>query len=504
MVATSGKPDSAISARTRRSTFVLIVIGVIASAVLVLAPLGPAVTVIAAALVIAICVTYPAVALCLIPFAVAFGSLASVSVHGVSVGPTDALVGGLSLSWLIRHAQQLRRALAEPGALLARLRLGAVAIASRDRMRAATFAALLAYLAVIVLSLAVATDRISAIKEAVKWSEVAVTLALALWLLRTPLRLRALVWCAIAAGVAEALLGLAQWAVPNGMATDLRVYGTFAQPNPFAGYLNLALPLAAALAIFGKDVRERWIAGGASAVLLVALLFSTSRGGLLGLLAAVATLALAGVRKPRFVVPALVGAVALVALAWVTQLIPSSLQQRVLHALRLEDLSLNGAVTSQNFSTMERLAHWVAGLRMFVAHPILGVGAGNYDAAYARYVVDPTTWPDSLGHAHNYYINTAAETGVLGLLTFLAFTACTLLAAWMLVRRVSSPGSHAASPSVGRDLAPRALALGLFAVFVAFTVHNATDDLFVHGMELQFALYVACILARRQIAGDAT
>jgi hypothetical protein len=39
-----------------------------------------------------------------------------------------------------------------------------------------------------------------------------------------------------------------------------------------------------------------------------------------------------------------------------------------------------------------------------------------------------------------------------------------------------------------------ALALGLFAALVAFDVHSLTDDLFVHGMELQFALCTACLL----------
>ena len=141
---------------------------------------------------------------------------------------------------------------------------------------------------------------------------------------------------------------------------------------------------------------------------------------------------------------------------------------------------------------------------MFAAHPILGVGAGNYDAAYARYVVDLSTWPESLGHAHNYYINAAAETGILGLLAFSAFTVCVLVAAWRLVRAVSSSARHDASTAPGQPLATRALAVGLFAVFVAFTVHNATDDLFVHAMELQFALYVACVFAHRPRIAHAT
>ncbi len=490
-------PDSVAQGGAHRPPLAILVVGTLGAALLIAAPANVVVTVIGGAILLSLCLVYPTVGLCLMPFAVAFGSLASVSLHGVSVGPTDALVAGLCLSWLIRHFERLRTAAAQPRKFALEIRLRLASSLARDGLRSAAFGALLSYLAVICLSLLVATDKTSTLKELIKWTEVSVMLALGLWLLRTPQHMRALLWCAIAAAAVEASLGLAQWALPSGVADSLRVYGTFAQPNPYAGYLNLALPLAAAIALFGSDVRERWIAAGASTLLLVALLFSTSRGGLLGLVGAVVTLALADVRKPRFVATALAGAIALAVIAWLTDLIPASLQQRVLHSFRLDDLSVTGPVTSQNFSTMERFAHWVAGLRMFAAHPILGVGAGNYDAAYARYVVDLSTWPESLGHAHNYYINAAAETGILGLLAFSAFTVCVLVASWRLVRAVSSSARHDASTATVQPLATRALAVGLFAIFVAFIVHNATDDLFVHAMELQFALYVACVFAQR-------
>jgi O-antigen ligase len=161
---------------------------------------------------------------------------------------------------------------------------------------------------------------------------------------------------------------------------------------------------------------------------------------------------------------------------------------------RVGGVSVCGNVSSANFSTVERVAHWVAGLRMFQAHPLLGVGAGNYDAVYARYAC--TDWPDSLGHAHNYYINAAAETGILGLLAFLALVAVTLALGW----RAMHPHASALTAEVALAddtwaVAPtRALALGLFAVVAALTIHNLTDDLFVHGMELQLALCLACLL----------
>jgi O-antigen ligase len=159
-------------------------------------------------------------------------------------------------------------------------------------------------------------------------------------------------------------------------------------------------------------------------------------------------------------------------------------QQVALGQLRISD-ALNGTVTSANFSTVERLAHWIAGLRMFVTHPVLGVGAGNYDVAYAAYALPD--WPDALGHAHNYYINVAAETGILGFVAFFALTAAALYLGWYVVRYTGLSGALPSSQ--------RALALGLFGAIVALAVHNLTDDLFVHAMELQFALTLGCLIA---------
>jgi O-antigen ligase len=51
--------------------------------------------------------------------------------------------------------------------------------------------------------------------------------------------------------------------------------------------------------------------------------------------------------------------------------------------------------------------------------PALGVGFGNYEAAYPQYRL--MSWPFALGHAHNYYLNLLSETGVAGLAAYLLF-----------------------------------------------------------------------------------
>lgn len=424
----------------------------------------------------------------ILPFAVAFGSLAPLGVGKLRAGLTDAIVAGLvalGVVWLWRSGAA-RDALAHPSHCLKRMwRLEPHALA--------LLGALLAYLAVIILSIAVAFTRAPVIKETLKWSEVLAVVA-ATWLfIRTERQALCLAWGAISAGVVEALLGCAQYVLATGLlgpgGANVRVFGTFDQPNPYGGYLNLSLPIALALSIFGRDPRMRWVSGAASVLMLFALYLSDSRGALLGLVGALVILAAVGWRVERRVGAGLLIGAPLVALAWFTHIIPRRIEDKLLAQFRVNDVSLTAQLNDANFSTIERLAHWVAGIRMFRAHPLLGVGAGNYGAAYQTYKVPG--WDESLTHAHNYYINAAAETGALGLLALLAVIGAAIWVAWSATRATDwRRGGRGALAGANA----RALAIGCAAVVVALCIHNLTDDLFVHAMELQLALVLGLLL----------
>lgn len=62
---------------------------------------------------------------------------------------------------------------------------------------------------------------------------------------------------------------------------------------------------------------------------------------------------------------------------------------------------------------LERIYYYATALQLFVTHPLLGVGAGNYqffDRSYEGAAAG--------GIAHNQFLTTAAETGIIGLLMF--------------------------------------------------------------------------------------
>jgi O-antigen ligase len=453
-----------------------------------------------------------ALCLLLVP-AVALGSLAQRSVGQLRAGATDILVGAMAVVlfiWALQRRDAWQGALAQPGTFV-RARIAAAW--HRSRPVTALVAALLAYLAVIVLSALVASHRSLVAKEAIKWAEVLVALLYSTIALREPHERTWVAWIVVATGVLEALIGNGQYVLATGSfgadGSTLRVFGTFLQPNPYAADLNLTIPFALALAWMHPRVEARWLAAGASMLLLFAEWLAGSRGGWLALAAALLVMAVAFLRIEKAALAAGGALAVLAGVTTATHLLPARLTHSALHALRLDGVSLNAPLNDANFSSVERLAHWVAGGRMFLAHPILGVGAGNYDAAYARYAAPG--WPDSLGHAHNYFINAVAETGALGGLAFLAVV---VAAFWLAGRAIGAARRELAVRAGlagltllwGRAAPDYAPALAALGVVVAVTAQSLVDDVFVHAMELQIALVLglaASALLRHGRAVDA-
>jgi O-antigen ligase len=374
--------------------------------------------------------------------------------------------------------------------------------------------------AVMALSLLWAGDRVLALKETLKWGEALAVLMCAPRWLRQWRALAVVLGAVVAVALLEALLGLAQGTIfsldlPVSADRGVRVVGTFGQPNPYSGDLNLALPLVLALAAWARDLRVR-LAGMLLALPLGgALALAQSRGALLGLAGALVALALLGWPRIRrwCAGVAVLGAVGLAGALATGRLTVAALAAK-LGWRPLTDTALSVDVTDANFSTIERLAHWAAALRMFAAHPLTGVGAGNYAVVYARYQVP--RWHLALGHAHNLYLNMAAEVGIVGALAYLVFVGAGIWLAWphpvappadgeqgsrgatgQGSRRVPVERRDGATGGLGAGFPCRdgmgPLLLGCLGVLIAVALHNLVDDLATHDMLIEQVVILACV-----------
>lgn len=358
------------------------------------------------------------------------------------------------------------------------------------------------YIGALYLSMLQAADLGEAAVEVIKWTQLALVVVL-VQAMMPPAHRQWLVAALLVAGMGQALLGLYQFVYRIGpdwfivLGRFMRASGSFAQPNPFGGYLGLTLPVAVSLALWAwRDlVRRPWVGPGAllwagfytvAALLMGAgLIASWSRGAWVG--ATVAIPVVLFVRSRRAAVLGL--ALLLFAIgatlvgAFSPRLLPSALTERVRDLptfLGLTDV-LSQPVTDENFAVVERVAHWVAALRMWEMAPWLGVGPGNYSVVYPQ--VRLPLWEEPLGHAHNIYLHVLGENGLIGLAAFLALWVAAF--GWALAR-----WGHAAQHG---QTWSAALALGVVGVLTHLTVHNLFDNLFVQGMHLQIALWLAIL-----------
>ncbi|MGH9845691.1 MAG: O-antigen ligase family protein, partial [Blastocatellia bacterium] len=127
-------------------------------------------------------------------------------------------------------------------------------------------------------------------------------------------------------------------------------------------------------------------------------------------------------------------------------------------------------------------------LAMIADNPVLGVGMGSYESVMRNYdetpelVTEHFDWP-----VHNVYLHIAAETGLPGLLLFLALAALASRRGWMVLR------------NSGADPLLRALALGLLAGMAAYLINGLKEgSCFQTGMMRPFFLLCGLLLANER------
>lgn len=92
-------------------------------------------------------------------------------------------------------------------------------------------------------------------------------------------------------------------------------------------------------------------------------------------------------------------------------------------------------------SNLERVNRWAAAFRMFRERPVFGFGPGTYMFKYAPFqnsrqrTVISTNFGD-LGNAHSEYIGPMAESGILGVLSFILIGIVTIVTGYRIYHRI--------------------------------------------------------------------
>jgi len=263
--------------------------------------------------------------------------------------------------------------------------------------------------------------------------------------------------------IVVALIGLAQYALGVNIITAeggfRRLRSVYGSPNSVGLYLGRVLPLAAAVALFGKAPARRMVYGLAVVPLGLAALLSFSKGALL--LGIPLSLLALGVLAGRRWLWASVGAIVVAAVAAIP----------LLRTPRFASL-----FDTRGGTLFFRLQLWRSSWTMFREHPWLGVGPDNFLYHYRSRYILPAAWQEpDLSQAHTILLDYATRAGVPGLLA----------GAWLQVAfwRLALPLRRLADPD------RRALAVGLMASMVNFLAHGLVDASYFL-IDLAFAFFL--------------
>jgi len=247
--------------------------------------------------------------------------------------------------------------------------------------------------------------------------------------------------------------------------------GTYINRNHFAGLMEMTIPFTFALAFYSYQLWADWqqgrVANSASGndsaagfqvvfylflmlIMVLALIFSWSRGGILAVLSTLIVLSLLTafkVKRKAWVLG--VVAFAVLAIGFTLWIGLGPVMQRFQQAGQTNYLQ-----------TSERGMIWQDTLHLLRENPILGTGLGTYGEALRPYQTHLVNL--HIDHAHNDYLEFSSETGLLGAgLLFIPIF-------YLLIRMVFAFMSD-------HRRYRRAVILGCIGATLGLLIHSLTD-----------------------------
>jgi O-antigen ligase len=211
----------------------------------------------------------------------------------------------------------------------------------------------------------------------------------------------------VAAAFVAGALGSSLYGVLTGTTVDgSRLVGSLGDPNETAAVMAAAAVLALCLGIGEPPASaRRRVAFGASALALLGLVATASRGGVIALVATAGVgVAVAGRWRSHVALATALGA--LLVVGWFFVLAPAGSRSHITN-------------TQSGRTTL-----WIVAGRAIEANPVVGLGNDNFQFEAKNFLIRPgqTTAADQVitlsQPAHNLYLEIWADLGIVGLALF--------------------------------------------------------------------------------------
>lgn len=280
-------------------------------------------------------------------------------------------------------------------------------------------------------------------------------------------------WRTIDNGLSLILATLSIWAIAEFLETAWRANGPFLDYNAFGALLYLLIVPQIATIIGESKNEKSGLAWCSSALGILALFTTQSRGATAVFLLASLVLALAALRSNTFNKRAALKLAALSVAAYTfSKLYPATLSFRPL------DLASDP-------STSYRLMMWKSAWQAFLDHPWTGTGLGTYKLEYLHYRL-PTEIGSSGDLAHCDYIQLLMEGGPILLAALLAWGIYVAALAKRLWNKLNEPNID--SETRRKSISAFALLIAVLGLFL----HAAVNFIFyVLPISIIAGLYIA-------------
>ncbi|MEW6183229.1 MAG: O-antigen ligase family protein [Bacillota bacterium] len=276
-------------------------------------------------------------------------------------------------------------------------------------------------------------------------------------------------FCTVAAvhGIGQYIAGVpvpASWVDQAEAGVRCRAFSVVGSPNVLGSLMALAIPVGIAGCFSAAAIRPRAAYALATVLMAICLFLTFSRGAWFA--AFVGLIIFSLMRSPRLLL-----AVAVISIG--APIVSPGVAGRILYLF-----SSGYAASSQRDG---RISRWQAAFEKVHQHPFVGEGFGRFGGAVATRAIPGNFYVD------NFYLKTAAESGLIGLAT-LAFI---VVSVWRAGYRAFS----ALSRPVEKTLAA-ALLSGLSAVLM----HNLVENIFETPlMSTLFWLFIGLLLCLPRI-----
>jgi len=273
-----------------------------------------------------------------------------------------------------------------------------------------------------------------------------------------------ILWAFVIGAVMSAMIGLggATAAEEIGPGSEtIRLAGGIGDPNELAAIIVPAIVVAVGLIAVTRALLLRFVLFASIGVLALALFWTQSRGGLVAMgVTAVVGPALSGSARHRMI--AVVLSIGALAVTYFTLFAPPQQLDRV------TSFDAGGGTGRPDL--------WAVSIEMFRDHPYVGLGAGNFVDVEPRYAtrdidlrrVDLIV--DTPKGAHNTYLHTLTELGIVGMALLAAVLVSCLVACFSTARSLERTGE------TELGLLGRAIAIGIIGMLAAFTFISAAHN----------------------------